>query len=59
MFLSCFTVKCNCEAMDFILNSRTFGSIKKMREATLEDLKEAGLPEKVAESLQKELNKED
>lgn len=38
---------------------RTFGSIKKMREATLEDLKEAGLPEKVAESLQKELNKED
>lgn len=31
---------------------RTFGSIKKMREAPIEDLKGAGLPQKVAENLQ-------
>lgn len=31
---------------------RTFGSIKKMREAPIEDLKDAGLPQKVAENLQ-------
>ncbi|MGM0903441.1 MAG: excinuclease ABC subunit UvrC [Bacillota bacterium] len=32
-----------------------FGSVKKMREASLEELKEAGLPAKVAEELQKKL----
>jgi excinuclease ABC subunit C len=32
-----------------------FGSVKKMREASLEELKEAGLPAKVAEDLQKKL----
>ncbi|WP_415428303.1 excinuclease ABC subunit UvrC [Staphylococcus hominis] len=31
---------------------RTFGSIKKMKEASIEDLKAAGLPKKVAENLQ-------
>ena len=34
---------------------RTFGSIKKMKEANLDDLKGAGLPEKVAKNLQKAL----
>jgi len=32
-----------------------FGSVKKMREASLEELKAAGLPAKVAEDLQKKL----
>ncbi|WP_404329475.1 excinuclease ABC subunit UvrC [Mesobacillus maritimus] len=32
-----------------------FGSVKKMREASLEELKAAGLPAKVAEELQKKL----
>lgn len=31
---------------------RTFGSIKKMKEASIEDLKAAGLPKRVAENLQ-------
>lgn len=31
---------------------RTFGSIKKMKEASLEDLKKSGLPENVATNLQ-------
>ena len=30
---------------------RTFGSIKKMKEASIEDLKSSGLPQKVAENL--------
>ena len=31
---------------------RTFGSIKKMKEASLEELKKSGLPENVAKNLQ-------
>lgn len=34
---------------------RTFGSIKKMKEASLDDLKKSGLPEKVAKNLQQAL----
>ncbi|MCM3587609.1 excinuclease ABC subunit UvrC [Mesobacillus maritimus] len=34
---------------------KQFGSVKKMREASLDELKEAGLPAKVAEELQKKL----
>ncbi|PKW57614.1 excinuclease ABC subunit C [Staphylococcus pseudintermedius] len=37
---------------------RTFGSIKKMREASVETLQEAGLPKKTAEVLFKALQKE-
>lgn len=36
---------------------RTFGSIKKMKEATLEDLKNIGIPENVAKNLQDQLHK--
>ncbi|MGA4513946.1 excinuclease ABC subunit C [Staphylococcus caledonicus] len=35
---------------------RTFGSIKKMKEASVKDLQGAGLPEKVAKNLQEALN---
>ena len=35
---------------------RTFGSIKKMKEASVVDLKKAGLPEKVALNLQQALS---
>lgn len=35
---------------------RTFGSIKKMKEASVADLKKAGLPEKVALNLQQALS---
>ncbi|ADC87826.1 excinuclease ABC subunit UvrC [Staphylococcus lugdunensis] len=35
---------------------RTFGSIKKMKEATLPELQNCGLPEKVAKSLKEALN---
>ncbi|HEC2155373.1 TPA: excinuclease ABC subunit UvrC [Staphylococcus delphini] len=38
---------------------RTFGSIKKMREASVETLQEAGLPKKTAEVLFKTLQEED
>ncbi|HAR6047632.1 TPA: excinuclease ABC subunit UvrC [Staphylococcus pseudintermedius] len=38
---------------------RTFGSIKKMREASVETLQEAGLPKKTAEVLFKALQEED
>ena len=31
---------------------RTFGSIKKMKEASLDELRKSGLPEKVAKTLQ-------
>ena len=34
---------------------RTFGSIKKMKEASVADLQQAGLPEKVAHNLQQAL----
>lgn len=34
---------------------RTFGSIKKMKEASFDELKQAGLPEKVAKNLQNAL----
>ncbi|MCM3669854.1 excinuclease ABC subunit UvrC [Mesobacillus maritimus] len=34
---------------------KQFGSVKRMREASLDELKEAGLPAKVAEELQKKL----
>lgn len=37
---------------------RTFGSIKKMREASVETLQEAGLPKKTAEALFKTLQEE-
>ncbi|WP_390174923.1 helix-hairpin-helix domain-containing protein, partial [Staphylococcus pseudintermedius] len=37
---------------------RTFGSIKKMREASVETLQEAGLPKKTAEVLFKALQEE-
>lgn len=36
---------------------RTFGSIKKMKEATLEDFKNIGIPENVAKNLQDQLHK--
>ncbi|EHJ08868.1 excinuclease ABC subunit UvrC [Staphylococcus simiae] len=36
---------------------RTFGSIKKMKEATIEDFKKIGIPENVAQNLQQQLNK--
>ncbi|RYL94638.1 excinuclease ABC subunit UvrC [Sporolactobacillus sp. Y61] len=38
---------------------RKFGSIKKIREASSEELKEAGLPQKVAESVKKYLDNSD
>lgn len=34
---------------------RTFGSIKKMKEASFDELRQAGLPEKVAKNLQNAL----
>jgi excinuclease ABC subunit C len=34
---------------------RTFGSIKKMKEASVEELKSAGLPQNVAENLHQAL----
>ncbi|MGJ5712196.1 excinuclease ABC subunit UvrC [Staphylococcus auricularis] len=37
---------------------RTFGSIKKMREASVDDLKGAGLPAKVAENLHEKLKQQ-
>ncbi len=36
---------------------RTFGSIKKMKEATIEDFRASGLPEKVAKNLMEALKK--
>ncbi|HDH6541082.1 TPA: excinuclease ABC subunit UvrC [Staphylococcus aureus] len=36
---------------------RTFGSIKKMKEATLEDFKNIGIPENVAKNLHEQLHK--
>lgn len=36
---------------------RTFGSIKKMKEANIEDFKKIGIPENVAQNLQQQLNK--
>ncbi|REH96717.1 excinuclease ABC subunit C [Staphylococcus felis] len=38
---------------------RTFGSIKKMREATIDELKQSGLPEKTAQILLETLNDKD
>lgn len=38
---------------------RTFGSIKKMREATIDELKQNGLPEKTAQILLETLNDKD
>lgn len=38
---------------------RTFGSIKKMREATIDELKQSGLPEKTAQILLETLNEKD
>ena len=34
---------------------RSFGSIKKMKEATLEDFKNLGIPENVAKNLHEQL----
>jgi len=34
---------------------RTFGSIKKMKEASVEDFKKSGLPQNVAENLRQAL----
>ncbi|MDI1744474.1 excinuclease ABC subunit C, partial [Staphylococcus aureus] len=36
---------------------RSFGSIKKMKEATLEDFKNIGIPENVAKNLHEQLHK--
>jgi hypothetical protein len=55
----------DCKSMHLVLNSlqqikcakrktkllRTFGSIKRMKEASVEDLKNSGLPQNVAENL--------
>ncbi|REH87015.1 excinuclease ABC subunit C [Staphylococcus felis] len=38
---------------------RTFGSIKKMREATIDELKQSGLPEKTSQILLETLNDKD
>ena len=37
---------------------RTFGSIKKMRKASVDELKGAGLPTKVAENLHEKLKQQ-